>query len=106
MSGKGNCYDNAMVETVFKTIKSELVWRTIFQTRAAAEWALGRYIASTSQFDDIPLWDTNRRHHSRPQWPSQSESLSTKPGQVQSLSSAHIPSAQPHSKISSGNLAA
>ncbi|WP_429945302.1 hypothetical protein, partial [Brucella melitensis] len=24
MSGKGNCYDNAMVETVFKTIKSEL----------------------------------------------------------------------------------
>jgi transposase InsO family protein len=44
MSGKGNCYDNAMVETVFKTIKSELVWRTIFQTRAAAEWALGRYI--------------------------------------------------------------
>jgi transposase InsO family protein len=25
MSGKGNCYDNAMVETVFKTIKSELI---------------------------------------------------------------------------------
>ena len=30
MSGKGNCYDNAMVETMFKTIKNELVWRTIF----------------------------------------------------------------------------
>ncbi len=30
MSGKGNCYDNAMVETFFKTIKSELVWRTVF----------------------------------------------------------------------------
>lgn len=44
MSGKGNCYDNAMVETVFKTIKNELVWRTIFQTRTAAELALGRYI--------------------------------------------------------------
>lgn len=44
MSGKGNCYDNAMVETVFKTIKNELVWRTIFQTRSAAESALGRYI--------------------------------------------------------------
>jgi putative transposase len=28
MSGKGNCYDNAMVETVFKTIKSELISRT------------------------------------------------------------------------------
>jgi len=44
MSGKGNCYDNSMVETVFKTIKDELVWRTSFQTRAAAELALGRYI--------------------------------------------------------------
>ena len=44
MSGKGNCYDNAMVETVFKTIKSELIWRTSFQTRSAAEAALGRYI--------------------------------------------------------------
>jgi putative transposase len=44
MSGKGNCYDNAMVETVFKTIKSELVWRTSFQTRRHAEIAIGRYI--------------------------------------------------------------
>ncbi len=44
MSGKGNCYDNAMVETVFKTIKSELVWRTSFQTRNQAEIAIGRYI--------------------------------------------------------------
>jgi putative transposase len=44
MSGKGNCYDNAMVETVFKTIQSELIWRTMYQTREAAEKALGRYI--------------------------------------------------------------
>ena len=44
MSGKGNCYDNAMVETVFKTIKSELVWRTSFQTRLQAKNALGKYI--------------------------------------------------------------
>jgi putative transposase len=44
MSGKGNCYDNAMVETVFKTIKNELVWRTVFLTRIAAQLALGRYI--------------------------------------------------------------
>jgi putative transposase len=44
MSGKGNCYDNAMVETVFKTIKSEMIWRTSFQTRSAAKLALGRYI--------------------------------------------------------------
>lgn len=44
MSGKGNCYDNAMVETFFKTLKSELVWRTIFQSRADATAAIGRYI--------------------------------------------------------------
>jgi putative transposase len=44
MSGKGNCFDNAMVETVFKTIKSELIWRTSFQTRSAADSALGQYI--------------------------------------------------------------
>jgi putative transposase len=44
MSGKGNCYDNAMVETFFKTLKSELVWRTIFFTRAEAKRDIARYI--------------------------------------------------------------
>jgi putative transposase len=44
MSGKGNCYDNAVVETFFKTLKSELVWRTVFHTRAEASEALARYI--------------------------------------------------------------
>jgi len=44
MSGKGNCYDNSMVETFFKTLKSELVWRTRFQTRNDAREALARYI--------------------------------------------------------------
>jgi putative transposase len=44
MSGRGNCFDNAMVETFFKTLKSELVWRTVFQTRAEATCAIGAYI--------------------------------------------------------------
>ena len=44
MSGKGNCFDNAVVEAFFKTLKSELVWRTVFQTRAEAKAAIGRYI--------------------------------------------------------------
>ncbi len=44
MSGKDKCYDNAMVETVFKTIKSELIWRTIWQSRCQATLALGHYI--------------------------------------------------------------
>jgi len=33
MSGKGNCYDNAAVETFFKTIKAELIWRHSWETR-------------------------------------------------------------------------
>ncbi|WP_416409231.1 IS3 family transposase [Agrobacterium rosae] len=44
MSGKGNCYDNAMVETFFKTLKSELIWRTSYQTRSQATIAIARYI--------------------------------------------------------------
>jgi putative transposase len=44
MSGKGNCFDNAVVETFFKSLKSELVWRTVFQTRAEAKEAIGQYI--------------------------------------------------------------
>jgi putative transposase len=44
MSGKGNCYDNSMVETFFKTIKSELIWPVAWQTRQQAENAIARYI--------------------------------------------------------------
>ena len=44
MSGKGNCYDNAVVETFFKTIKSELIWPVAWQTRRQAENAVARYI--------------------------------------------------------------
>ena len=44
MSGKGNCYDNAVVETFFKTIKSELIWPVAWQTRSQAENAVARYI--------------------------------------------------------------
>ena len=44
MSGKGNCYDNAIVETIFKTLKTELVWRTVFQSRRQATQQIGRYI--------------------------------------------------------------
>lgn len=54
MSGKGNCYDNAMVETVFKTIKAEMLWRTPFQTRQEAEKALGLYIEG--------FYNPTRRH--------------------------------------------
>jgi hypothetical protein len=47
-------YDNAMVETFFKTIKSELIWRTRFQTMQDAQQAIARYIDG--------LYNQVRRH--------------------------------------------
>ena len=44
MSGKGSCYDNAAVETFFKTIKAELIWRRSWGTRRQAEMAIFEYI--------------------------------------------------------------
>jgi putative transposase len=44
MSGKGNCYDNAMVESFVKTIKIEMIWRTKFNSSADAHDAIARYI--------------------------------------------------------------
>ena len=44
MSGKGKCYDNAAMETFFKTIKAELIWRHSWRTRRAAEIAIFEYI--------------------------------------------------------------
>ena len=43
-SGKGCCYDNAAVETFFKTLKAELIWRSSWQTRRQVEIALFKYI--------------------------------------------------------------
>ena len=44
MSGKGNCYDNSAVESFFKSLKAELVWRRHWQTRREVEVALFEYI--------------------------------------------------------------
>jgi transposase InsO family protein len=44
MSGKGNCYDNAVVESFCKTLKAELIWRRRWETRRQAEIALFEYI--------------------------------------------------------------
>ena len=54
MSGKGNCYDNATVEIVFRTIKAELVWRTIYKTRIQAQTQIGDYIDA--------FYNPRRRH--------------------------------------------
>ncbi|QRZ15801.1 IS3 family transposase [Paracoccus methylovorus] len=44
MSGKGNCYDNSAVESFFKSLKAELVWRRDWRTRRDVEIALFEYI--------------------------------------------------------------
>ncbi len=44
MSGKGNCYGNATVETFFKSLKAELIWREHYETREQAQNALFHYI--------------------------------------------------------------
>lgn len=54
MSGKGNAYDNAMVESFFKTLKTELVWPTPFNTRQQATSAIARYIDG--------FYNPSRRH--------------------------------------------
>jgi hypothetical protein len=54
MSGRGNCYDNSMLETFFRTIKSELIWPVACQSRQQAENAVARFIEGF----EIPI----RRH--------------------------------------------
>ena len=54
MSGKGNCYDNAVAESFFKTIKAELIWKTIMQSRVQATQIIAKYIDA--------FYNTKRRH--------------------------------------------
>lgn len=44
MSRTGNCYDNAVVESFFGTLKTELVYHESYATRAAAHLSLFEYI--------------------------------------------------------------
>ena len=44
MSGKGNCYDNAPMESFWGMLKQELVYHLHFQTRQEARQAITEYI--------------------------------------------------------------
>ncbi|MFD2515936.1 transposase [Pontibacter locisalis] len=44
MSRKGNCWDNAVAESFFKTLKTELVYHRKFTTRQEARLAVFEYI--------------------------------------------------------------
>ena len=54
MSRKGNCWDNAIAESYFKTLKTELVYHRKFKTRAQAKLEL---------FDYIEVWYNRKRRH-------------------------------------------
>jgi putative transposase len=56
MGGKGNCYENSMIETFFKSIKAELIWRNRWDTRCQAEGAIFQYING--------YYNPRRRHSS------------------------------------------
>jgi len=55
MSRTGNCYDNAVVESFFGTLKTELVHRKRFTTRAQAQ---------AEVFEWIECWYNRKRRHS------------------------------------------
>ncbi len=54
MSGKGNCYDNAVAESFFKTLKTELVYQNKYETRNHAKNSVFEYIET--------FYNTQRRH--------------------------------------------
>ena len=55
MGAVGDCYDNAVAESFFATLKVELLHRQPWPTRAAAQLAI---------FAFIEVWYNRRRRHS------------------------------------------
>jgi len=55
MSRKGNCYDNAMVESFFRTLKVELIYDQTYRTKEEAKAAI---------FEFIEVWYNRQRLHS------------------------------------------
>ena len=55
MSRKGNCYDNAVMESFWSTLKMELVYRRVFQSRSQAQHEI---------FDYIETFYNRQRSHS------------------------------------------
>lgn len=44
ISRKGDCWDNAVMESFFSTLKKELIYRTRFETRDQARAAIFEFI--------------------------------------------------------------
>ena len=54
MSRKGDCWDNAVVESFFGTLKTEVIYRVVLPTRTHARWAIIDFIEN--------FYNSRRRH--------------------------------------------
>lgn len=55
MSGKGDCYDNAMMESFFSSLKTECVNRQVYQSQSEAKLSI---------FEWIEVFYNRQRRHS------------------------------------------
>ncbi len=55
MSRKGKCWDNAVAESFFKTMKTKMIYHHNFQTKVEAKLAV---------FEYIEVWYNRQRRHS------------------------------------------
>ncbi len=55
MSRKGNCYDNACIESFFATLKQVLVYHRQYQTHKEAKGDI---------FEYLQMWYNRKRRHS------------------------------------------
>jgi len=66
MSRKGNCWDNAVAESFFHTLKTELVYQTTYETKAQANQSIfapqGHFVTSFGQYIEIHY--NRKRMHS------------------------------------------
>jgi putative transposase len=69
MSGKGNCYDNAITESFFSTLKKELIYLTSFETKEKAAIEI---------FEFIEIFYNKNRLHSALDYSSPKEFISEK----------------------------
>jgi putative transposase len=64
MSGTGNCYDNAPMESFWHSLKVEETHRQDFATRAEARHCVFGYIEGWYAAKEVPLGDNTTRMHS------------------------------------------
>ena len=68
MSGKGNCYDNAVAESFFKTLKTEIIYLKKGSYKSRVE-------AKREIFEYIECFYNSKRLHSAPGYNSPKEYL-------------------------------